>query len=300
VRALAAAVLLVLAPAMARADAASAVRAGTEAERLAKAGAFTEAAGRFREAYRLDPLPKYLCNVGVAYQKAKQLAKAHLYLGECLRTGRGLDPEFLAKVESVVQSVEATLRESGFVAVEIAVTPATASLELETFDRDEHFVGSRTLWMTTGRHTAIVSAEGYATQRVNIEATATTGKVSIELVPTVSGPSRPAEPRPASRGTLPYIVAASALVLAGGAVGFEIAGRSKYDESTSIEDDAAQEAAYDAANTRHYVAQALAAGALVGAGIAAYLFLRPQSESRVMVAPSASSSSAGLVLSGRF
>ncbi len=302
-RAFAVAALLVLAPATARADAAGALRAGTEAEQLAKAGMFTEAAGRFREAYRLDPLPKYLCNVGVAYQKAKQLAKAHLYLTECLRTGVNLDVTFLAKVGEVVAAVETTLRGSGFVAVEIAVEPATATLELETFERDEKFVGSRALWMTTGRHTATVSAEGYTTRRVDIDATATTGLVTIELVPAptaVGGPSRPAEPRTSSRGPLPYIVAASALVLAGGAIGFEVAGRSKYDESKTIEDNEAQEAAYDAANTRHYVAQALAAGAIVGAGIAVYLFVRSESESGLVVSPSASSSAAGLVLSGRF
>lgn len=302
-RALAVTALLVLAPAAARADAAGALRASAEAEQLAKAGAYTEAAARFREAYRLDPLPKYLCNVGVAYQKAKQLAKAHLYLGECLRTGASLDAAFLAKVGEVVRAVETTLRESGFVSVEIAVTPATASLELETFDRDERFVGTRTLWMTTGRHTATVSAEGHTTQRVDIDATASTGRVSIELVPSPiagSEPSRPTEPRTPSRGPLPYIVAASALVLAGGAIGFEVAGRSKYDESKMIEDDAAQAAAYDAANTRHYVAQALAAGAILGAGIATYLFLRSPAESGVVVSPSATASSAGLVLSGRF
>lgn len=310
-RALAVAALLALAP-VAHADTAGGEKASAEAEQLAKAGAFTEAAGRFREAYRLDPLPKYLCNVGVAYQKAKQLAKAHLYLTECLRTGVNLDVAFLAKVGEVVAAVETTLRDSGFVAVEIAVAPDTATLELETFDRDEKFVGSRTLWMTLGRHTATVSAEGYATQRVEIDATTSTGRIEIALVPggaampaptptpiTMPAPTPGDGSRPSHR-VLPLVVASSALVLAGGAIGFELAGRSKYDESKTLEDNAAQEAAYDAANTRHYVAQALAAGAIVGAGVAVYLFLRPRSESGVTVSPAASASSAGLVLSGRF
>jgi hypothetical protein len=293
---------------VAHADTASGAQAADEAEQLAKAGAFTEAAVRFREAYRLDPLPKYLCNVGVAYQKAKQLAKAHLYLTECLRTGVNLDTAFLAKVGGVVSTLENTLRTSGFVAVEVVVSPDTASLELETFDRDEKFIGSRTLWMTTGRHTASVAASGFTARSVDIEATATTGKVVIELVP-VGGPVVPpmeppprVEPPPttSSRVTLPYIVAGTAVLLAGGAIGFEIAGRSKLHDAEDATMEQVLETLYSQANRRHYVAQALAVGALAGAGVAVYLFLRPRSESSTVVAPTASSSAAGLVLSGRF
>ena len=63
--------LVVGAPIAAVADPAEADRLAADAATLAKAGDFVGAAAKFRDAYKADPQPKLICNIGIAYQKAK-------------------------------------------------------------------------------------------------------------------------------------------------------------------------------------------------------------------------------------
>ena len=69
--------VLSVAPVQALADPAGAERAVAEAEAMAERGDLVGAAVRYRDAFRKHPRPDLMCNVGVAYYKAKDLPRAH-------------------------------------------------------------------------------------------------------------------------------------------------------------------------------------------------------------------------------
>jgi len=69
------AIIAVLA-ARATADPATAEQRAAEAKDRATHGDLPGAAAKFREAYAADPRPDLICNVGIAYYKAKDLPRA--------------------------------------------------------------------------------------------------------------------------------------------------------------------------------------------------------------------------------
>jgi len=105
-----------------------------------------------------------------------------------------------------------------------------------------------------------------------------------------------------SRG-VPLVLGATALALLGGGLGFELRAESRYDaaksETTSTP---RRNSLYSSANTHRYIAEALAASALVAGGAAVWLYLRDGDRNRdaidtsVHVVPTAN----GLAISGRF
>src|SRR4029078_3092935 len=88
------------APAPPPANGADALQA--EAEALATAGKYVDAAAKYREAYAIDSRADLLCNVGVAYYKADDRPRADLYLGQCLTQSGSLDAGFAAQVRTVL------------------------------------------------------------------------------------------------------------------------------------------------------------------------------------------------------
>jgi hypothetical protein len=141
-----------------------------QAEALAKQGDFVGAAGQYKLAYADDPRPELICNVGVAYYKAKQLARAQLFLNRCLERGTALDEKFVGSVRKVLESVESALRNGEFTPVDIVVEPAGATVAIEAFGDDESFIGSRVVWLARGKHKLTAKAEGYIVQSTDVEA----------------------------------------------------------------------------------------------------------------------------------
>src|SRR6187401_2934009 len=86
----------------AHADAAAADALVRDAEALAAAGDFLGAAAKFREAYTADRRIELMCNVGIAYHKAKDLSRSQLYLSHCLKRGVALEAQFVAAVRGVL------------------------------------------------------------------------------------------------------------------------------------------------------------------------------------------------------
>jgi hypothetical protein len=140
-----------------------------QAEALAKQGDFVGAAGKFKIASARDPRPELICNVGVAYYKAKLLPRAQLFLNRCLERGTALDPKFVASVRKVLESVESALRGGEFTPVDIVVEPAGASITVQAFGADESFIGSRVVWLSRGKQTLIAHAEGYSEQTIDVD-----------------------------------------------------------------------------------------------------------------------------------
>ena len=162
-----------------------------EAERLAKAGDFVGAAGKFRAAYAADPRADLMCNIGVAYFKAKtEMPRAQLFLSRCLERGSALDAKFMDSVRSVLAAVEAQLRTGAFTPVDVIVSPPGASVAIDSFEVDEGFVGSRVVWLAAGSQTLNVTAEGYTTKQVVI---LTSGHDRMPVVVKLEKPA-PVEP----------------------------------------------------------------------------------------------------------
>jgi len=100
--------------------------------------------------------------------------------------------------------------------------------------------------------------------------------------------------KPRSR-TAPIALTASALVLGAGAIGFELWGRSIYDDAKREPDDTRQSSLWHSANTRRYAAEGLGVAAIGCAGIAIFLFSRPGTKETIVM-PTVTGSSAGVQL----
>jgi len=146
------------------ADAATADRLARDAETLADAGDFLGAAGKYREAYAADPRVELMCNVGVAYHKAKDLPRAQLYLSHCLKRGTALEAQFVAAVRGVLATVEGALKQGDFTPVDIVVDPEATSVVFG----DASFIGPHLVWLPYGKHQLAFHAEGFIEQTIEI------------------------------------------------------------------------------------------------------------------------------------
>lgn len=233
-RVAAAILLLACGTAAADPDSDGAKAQANAAAQLAAAHDYAGAAVKFRAAHRLDPRPEYLCNVGVAYQRAKMLPRAQIYLGECLLRGATLDAKFIGIVRQGLGTVEDKLRAGEFTPLDIAVAPPGAVVTISDFDPDEQFVGSRVLWVPHGSHTITVAAEGYATEHRTVEAKGhdrqalrfelhreahqDESKTPVVTAPaTPDGPASPVSPSAnrVHRSKLPAVIATTGTVAAG-------------------------------------------------------------------------------------
>ena len=154
-----------------------------EADAKIKKNDFVGAAAKFREAYAADGKPEYLCDVGVAYNKAKtELPRAQLFLGRCNERSTVLDPKFVASMRAALASVEKQLQAGKYTPVDISVDPASARVEISAFVADEAFVGPRAIWLPYGKHRVTFTAEGYTSETVDVDAASQKGiSVSITL-----------------------------------------------------------------------------------------------------------------------
>jgi hypothetical protein len=257
-----------------------------EAEARAKRNDFVGAAAQFKLAYARDPRPELICNVGVAYYKAKELPRAQLFLSRCLERGSALDAKFVENVRVVLGSVETSLRQGDFTPVDIVVAPPGASV---TLDGDESFVGSRLVWLPFGQHRLLAHAEGYADRVVEIAATARDVehvKIELERPTTVDVPPPKVEPPPAppppSRPTtsthrsLVLPIATSAVTVA--AATFVVIAFGRAHDAADLAPFAVSPGVYqddvDRASHWNTIMGASAAVALIGAGASGYLWFR--------------------------
>ena len=199
-----------------------------EAREKVQAGDFLGAAAKFREAYRSEPKPDYVCNVGVAFHKAaSRPLLAHLYLSLCLERGKGaVDRAFLDTVSATLDELEKTLKAGSFTPVDVTVTPATATVTIAALGPDDSFVGSRVVWLPWGEQMVTVSADGYLEQTQTITA-AGHDRMALRVVlarpaPQPQPPQPQPQPQPApvavERRSLIPPIAASAVVVGAVAV----------------------------------------------------------------------------------
>lgn len=312
----------------ASADPAGADRAAADAQVRADAGDFFGAAAKYREAFREQPRPDLMCNVGVAYYKAKDLPRAQRYLDQCLRIGASLDAGFITNVRKVLTAVEQKLASGKFTPIDLAIQPDTAASTLDGGVHDEAIVGSRRVWVPFGSYTLVVHAEGFVDEKQPIVADNTKPRsISVKLLPassttvtsdtsdgatrsgagsgqTGSEPSSsrsgaaPPAPAPPRRSLVAPIVASAASGAFGGlALGFYLSARNTGADAEKATSGDNYEALSDTARDRQHVSWVIGGAAGVAAIVAVVLWYRAtRSPAQVDVSATGSSASASLTL----
>jgi hypothetical protein len=111
------------------------------------------------------------------------------------------------------------------------------------------------------------------------------------------------------RSTLvPLVLGGAGLAALGGAIGFELWGRSTYEQAkTETTSQARRDSLYSSANTKRYVAEGLAIAGIGCAAVAVWLYLRGRggestatTSARIDLAPMAGTDRAGVAVVGRY
>jgi hypothetical protein len=261
----------------ARAQPAKADALVREAETLAGAGDFLGAAAKYRDAYAADPRVDLMCNVGIAFHKAKDLPRAQLYLSHCLKRGTALEAQFVAAVRGVLATVEGALKQGDFTPVDIVVDPEATVVAFG----DASFVGSHLVWFPYGQHTLTFHAEGFIDQTIEITAAArATTPLAIKLEkkpdPAPIVIVKPAPKIKRSARSMYPAIGASAFTL--GATIFAIVAFQRAHDRADIAAFAVREEVYEADkayvskwNTRLAISGAFA---VLGAGASGFLWYR--------------------------
>ena len=274
------------------ADAATADASVREAETLAAAGDFLGAATKYRDAYTADSRVELMCNVGIAYHKAKDLSRAQLYLSHCLKRGTALEAQFVAAVRGVLATVEGALKQGDFTPVDIVVDPEATAVTIG----DASFIGPHLVWLPYGKHVLAFHAEGYVDQAIEITTAAReTTPLSIKL-------EKKPDPEPivivkpgqrvkrSARSWLPAIGATAVTI---GATVFAVIAFERAHDRADIAAFAASSEVYQDDkdyvskwNTRLAISGALA---VIGAGASGFLWYRALTPStKIEVTPSTS------------
>jgi len=295
----------------ASADPATATKLADEGNTLVKAGKFSEAAERYRDAWRNDKLrPEFLCNVGISYYKAKDLVRAHLLLGQCLEQS-SLDPKLAENVRKVHEATENVLRAGGHTPIRIVCEPSATSISILELGNDEAFVGSRVVWLPFGTYHVRAHAEGFVdqTQEVVPKATdAVTVTITLDRVkvvedkpppiverpiqppppppPTPPAPDRPSKLLPIATTVVTVVATGFAIYARGEAGSRADHGASALDPKTFADD----RSAVDSWNTTFVVGTGVA---VVGAVASVLLWRRALSAPEVEVHASANGLSLG-------
>ena len=247
-----------------------------EAEAHVAAKRFEEAATAYAAAYAEDPQPKYLCNIGVAFHRARDLSRAQAYLSDCVIRGAALDARFISTVRDTLDTVEAQLRVGNYTPVDILVSPKSAEVTV----LGETFVGSRVLWLPYGTHDVTAKADGYETQRRTVDAIDHSQRnLQIALAR-----ARVVEPVTVARSKRPAVVAtATTGALALAAVLVYLRARGLAGDVDPMVPRPAYDDAVDRARRWQHASWALAGLAGAGALVTGYLWMR--STTRVEVTP---------------
>jgi hypothetical protein len=312
-------------------SAALAQSAGAQAEALFRQGRNLMAAGKvadaciaFEESQKLQPAVTTLLNLAGCHEKLGQLATAWGLFLDAVRDTRSATDAAGQQLHGVAQA-HADKLEPRVSKLTISVSPQSQVVGLEITrgqDRVEPALWNRALPMDGGTYTITARAPGANPWSIQVTVAAAGDARTIQVPdlrnrPRESGKPAPprspvavklAEPAPASahapRTVLPVVVGAGALALLGGGLGFELWGASKYSAAKSeLMSQPRRQALYDAANTRHYTAEAFAACGLAAGGAAIWLYLRdrnrerdPATSARMQIIPKV----AGLELAGWF
>jgi hypothetical protein len=311
---LAAAAALCLAPLVARAEpdaaqAAQATQLFNDGKQLMGEGKLAEACAAFDASQKLAPATSTLLNQADCREKNHQLATAwglFLEAERDLRTGDAqlhqVAADRAAKLEKKVPKLTIHVADGNRVdKLEIkrgsdVVDPSTWNHALP-IDGGTYKISAHAPGMTDWSQNVDVGNEG---DEKTVEVPKLAAAVDTNAEPPKETPA-PVAPR---SKTLPIALGAGAVVLLGGALGFDLWGDSTYDQSKKEPDPMKQDDLWHSANDKRYVAEGLAVAGIGCAGVAVWLFLKkdpaPESSRSVRVEPTVTHDHAFVMLTGRF
>lgn len=294
--------MLALVTATAHADPDIAKRLAAEAEAFAAKSDFVSAAVKFREAFAVEPRQEYMCNVGVAYHKAKDLPRAHRYLRQCVNIGASLDAAYLDNVRRVIEAAETKLFAGDFTPIDFLIEPSTATIAVEGgLVYDEPIVGSGRIWFPYGSYKLTIHAEGFIDKPVPIEARSDAAipiREKLERVPAPPPPIRRIAGVPPSKTPAVVATIATAASGLGGVVLYYVASH-----KVAQAEETPDRSAFDrlAASAKRYQHASWAFGGLAGAGaiVSAYLWYRA-TRTPATIEVKATGDGAAVSIGGRF
>ncbi|HUS28035.1 MAG TPA: hypothetical protein VMZ53_05985 [Kofleriaceae bacterium] len=318
-----AAAVMLVAMCVSRGDADPADDAVAEAQRKAAANDFPGAAAKYREAFAAAPRPDLLCNVGVAYYKARDLPRAQRYLAHCLEIGTSLDRPFIDSVKKVLDAVNDMLTRGDYTPVDVLVQPTTASFTANAV-YDEAFVGSRRVWFPFGEYKLTVHAEGHVDTIVEVNAetrTPVAARVTLERAPVVEKPpagsgsgsaiaseGSPVEaPPPAilinpirKNRVVPIVVTTASFVAVGAALACYSLAKAKALTAPDAQSMEEWQDIADGVHLRENIAWGFAGLAVAGAAVSGYLWYRVTRTETSHLEVTSNGDGATFVLTGRW
>ncbi len=246
-----------------------------EGEALGKAGKYEVALARFRAAAAAFPSATHDCYVALTYFRLGGLTAARLYLDSAGRRGDEVPGWCSGRLED---QLTAELARRGYVAVDIAVTPADAVVSAG----EVRVVGGRRTWLPPGPIAVTAERAGYerATEDAAIPASAPASGVAITL-----RLRRPVVRVARHRPWLAYATIVGGVALAAGGAAFHAAAVEQRDQANRFYADDPRFAPLD---TRFQRDRALALGgyvagaAVITAGV--YLIVRSRRRAPIEVA----------------
>lgn len=290
---------------------------------LLAAGNVVEACSAFEESQKLEPAVTTLLNLAGCREKLGQIATAWGLFLDAARQTRSSADAANQQLHDVAQARAHKL--------ELRVSRLTINVPLKSQldgleivrgrERVATGLWNRALPVDGGTYSITARAPG-ANQwstRVTVAAENDTKTVEVpdlrRLPRDVEPPARPplraagmgndpAPTPPRAPSKLVLVVGAGALALLGGAVGLELWAESRYDAAKAeMANQSRRDSLYDSANTRRYVAEALAVAGAAAAGVTVWLYLRDRKReggATTQVSVRAVPTAAGLAVSGQF
>lgn len=176
----------------ARAEANALVKEGEE---MAKAGRFTHAVERFKQADAKRPRAAHACFIGLAYLRHEALAQAELFFERCEERAAPSDapPAWLPKAKS---ELKRKIAEGNVPSVTFSVTTtASVRLIIVGWPADETFA-PRGLPLPAGRYVLEATGDGLPSKRQEFTVGSAPMKVLIDTTPPPLAPSPPAVETP--------------------------------------------------------------------------------------------------------
>ncbi len=287
------------------AQSAGAQSAGAQAEALFRQGKSlmtegktAEACTAFAESEKLEHAVTTLLNLAACREKNGQLASAWGFFLQAERETRAANDAATKQMHTVAQDRSQKL-EARLSTLTIAVPDRVAGLSVS---RDGIAIDAaafdKPLPIDGGTYKIAAHAPGMTDWSTTIVVGAEHDAKSVEvpqLHALVAQPTNPPPPRepavtPHRSHLAPILTGAGAVVLLGGAVGFDLWGNGKYDDAKAeIVSQAKRDALYDSANHKRYIAEGLGIAGIAAAGVTVWLALRHPDEaaatSHLLISP---------------
>jgi len=298
---------------------------------LMSAGKLAEACSAFEESQKLEGAVTTLLNLAGCREKLGQIASAWGLFLEAARQSRSSSNRAQRQLHQIA-TARARKLEPRVSRLTIQVPPQHLLDGLEIMrgaERVEAGLWNRALPIDGGSYTITARAPGTVAWSAQVTVAPENDSQVVDvpmLRPLPREQDRPSAPPPPQRTAamtieratappraaasprapskaVPLVVGASALLLLGGGLGFELWAESAYDAARAeMTRQTRRRSLEDSANTRRYVGEAFAATGLVAGGAAVWLYLRGRNgeqrieAARVHVVPTP----AGLAVSGWF